>query len=141
MTEIYGYPIHFIHIKSPEPEAFPLILTHGWPSSVVKCLNIAGPLSDPRAHGLDTAIAFDLVIPSLPGFGFSSPMTMPGWDTAHVAKAWDILMKRLGYARYCAKGGDIGSLVGKELGILKPKGLIGTHLRQIFAHGPEVCLH
>ena len=134
MTEIDGQPIHFLHIKSPEPKAFPLILTHGWPSSVVECLNIAGPLSDPRAHGLDPAIAFDLVIPSLPGFGFSSPMTAPGWDTAHVAKAWDILMKGLGYARYGAQGGDIGALVGKELGILKPKGLVGTHLQQIFAY-------
>jgi epoxide hydrolase len=134
MTEIDGQPIHFFHIKSPEPKAFPLILTHGWPSSVVECLNIAGPLSDPRTHGLDPALAFDLVIPSLPGFGFSSPMTAPGWDTAHVAKAWDILMKGLGYARYGAQGGDIGSLVGKELGILNPKGLVGTHLQQIFAY-------
>ena len=86
MTEIDDQPIHFLHIKSPEPKAFPLILTHGWPSSVVECLAIAGPLSDPRKHGLDPTIAFDLVIPSLPGFGFSSPMTAPGWDTAHVAK-------------------------------------------------------
>ena len=133
MTEIDGQPIHFLHIKSPEPNAFPLILTHGWPSSVVEYLGIIGPLSDPRANGLDPALAFDLVIPSLPGFGFSSPMTAPGWDTAHVAKAWDTLMKRLGYARYGAQGGDIGALVGKELGILQPKGLVGTHLQQIFA--------
>lgn len=133
MTEIDGQPIHFLHIKSPEPKAFPLILTHGWPSSVVEFLGIIGPLSDPRANGLDPALAFDLVIPSLPGFGFSSPMTAPGWDTAHVAKAWDILMKGLGYARYGAQGGDVGALVGKELGILKPDGLVGTHLQQIFA--------
>ena len=133
MTEIDGQPIHFLHIKSPEPKAFPLILTHGWPSSVVECLAIAGPLSDPRKHGLDPTIAFDLVIPSLPGFGFSSPMTAPGWDTAHVAKAWDKLMKQLGYARYGAQGGDVGALVGRELGVLKPKGLVGVHQQQIFA--------
>jgi pimeloyl-ACP methyl ester carboxylesterase len=133
ITEIDGQPIHFLHIKSTEPKAFPLILTHGWPSTVAEYLGIIGPLSDPRANGLEPAIAFDLVIPSLPGFGFSSPMTAPGWDTAHVAKAWDTLMKRLGYTRYGAQGGDVGALVGKELGILKPAGLVGTHLQQIFA--------
>ncbi len=133
MTEIEGQPIHFLHIKSPEAKAFPLILTHGWPSSVAEFLSIIGPLSDPRANGLDPALAFDLVIPSLPGFGFSSPLTVPGWDTAHVAKAWDALMKDLGYMRYGAQGGDIGALVSKELGILKPAGLVGVHLQQIFA--------
>jgi epoxide hydrolase len=133
MTEIDGQTIHFLHVKSPEPNAFPLVLTHGWPSSVVEYLGIAAALSDPRASGLDPAIAFDLVIPSLPGFGFSSPMKSPGWDTARVAKAWDTLMTRLGYARYGAQGGDIGALVAKELGILKPRGLVGIHLQQIFA--------
>ena len=133
MTEIDGQPIHFLHIRSPEAKAFPLILTHGWPSSVAEFLGIIGALSDPRVNGLDPALAFDLVIPSLPGFGFSSPMTAPGWDTAHVAKAWDTLMKGLGYARYGAQGGDIGALVSKELGILKPVGLVGVHLQQIFA--------
>ena len=132
-TEIDGQPIHFLHVKSPEAKAFPLILTHGWPSSVAEFLGVIGPLSDPRANGLDPSLAFDLVIPSLPGFGFSSPMTAPGWDSAHVAKAWDSLMKGLGYARYGAQGGDIGALVGKELGILNPAGLVGIHLQQIFA--------
>ena len=103
MTEIDGQPIHFLHIKSPEPNALPLILTHGWPSSVVEYLSLIGPLSDPRAHGVDPSIAFNLVIPSVPGFGFSSPMTASGWDTAHVAKAWDTLMKSLGYTRYGPK--------------------------------------
>lgn len=133
MTEIDGQPIHFMHIKSPAPNAFPLILSHGWPSSFVEFLDLIGSLTDPKAHGLDASIAFDLVIPSLPGFGFSSPMSSPGWDSARTAKAWDTLMKGLGYDRYGAHGGDAGALVGRELGILAPEGLVGTHLQQIFA--------
>ncbi len=132
-TEIDGQTIHFLHIRSKEPNAFPLILTHGWPSSVLEFLEVIGPLSDPRAHGLDPSLAFDLVIPSLPGYGWSTPLNEAGWDTARVAKAWDVLMKRLGYTRYGAQGGDVGALVGKELGILAPGGLVGTHLQQIFA--------
>jgi pimeloyl-ACP methyl ester carboxylesterase len=133
MTEIDGQPIHFLHIRSKEANAFPLILSHGWPGSFVEFLDLIGPLTDPAAHGLDTSLAFDLVIPSLPGFGFSSPMTSPGWDSARTAKAWDTLMTGLGYARYGAHGGDAGALVGRELGILAPDGLVGTHLLQIFA--------
>lgn len=133
MTEIDGQPIHFMHIKSRAPNAFPLIVSHGWPGSFVEFLDIIGPLTDPKAHGLDESIAFDLVVPSLPGFGFSSPMTSPGWDSAKTAKAWDTLMKGLGYDRYGAHGGDAGALVGRELGILAPQGLVGTHLLQIFA--------
>jgi pimeloyl-ACP methyl ester carboxylesterase len=133
LTEIDGQTIHFLHIKSKEPNAFPLILTHGWPSSVIEFFEVIGPLSDPGAHGLDPALAFDLVIPSLPGYGWSTPLAAPGWDTAKVAKTWDTLMQRLGYSRYGAQGGDVGSLVGKELGILAPEGLVGTHLQQIFA--------
>lgn len=132
-TVIDGQTIHFLHIKSPEPNAFPLILTHGWPSSVLEFLDVVGPLSDPRRHGLDPALAFDLVIPSLPGFGWSVPLSGPGWDAARTAEAWDVLMKRLGYDRYGAQGGDGGALVGRELGILAPEGLVGTHLQQIFA--------
>ncbi|MGB3024354.1 epoxide hydrolase family protein [Paradevosia shaoguanensis] len=132
-TVIDGQTIHFLHIKSPEPNAFPLILTHGWPSSVLEFLDVIGPLSDPRRHGLDPALAFDLVIPSLPGFGWSVPLAGPGWDAARTAEAWDVLMKRLGYDRYGAQGGDGGALVGRELGILAPEGLVGTHLQQIFA--------
>ncbi len=133
LTDIDGQPIHFLHIRSNEPNAFPLILTHGWPSSVLEFLKVIGPLTDPRAHGLDPALAFDLVIPSVPGFGWSSPVTEPGWGSIRTARAWDTLMKRLGYARYGAQGGDVGALVGKELGILKPEGLVGVHLQQIFA--------
>ena len=133
LTEIDGQTIHFLHVKSAQPGAFPLILTHGWPSSVAEFLDVIGPLSDPRAHGLDPSLAFDLVIPSLPGYGFSSPLAGPGWDSARTARAWDALMKRLGYHRYGAQGGDVGALVSKELGILKPEGLVGVHLQQIFA--------
>lgn len=129
VTEIDGQTIHFFHIKSKQPDSFPLILTHGWPSSFVEFLDVIEPLTNPEDGGL----AFDLVIPSLPGYGFSSPLTQPGWDSARAAKAWDTLMKRLGYARYGAQGGDVGALVSKELGILKPEGLVGVHLQQIFA--------
>ncbi len=133
MTEIDAQPIHFMHIKSKVPKAFPLILSHGWPGSFVEFLDLIGPLTDPKSHGLDESIAFDLVIPSLPGFGFSSPLSAPGWDSARTAKAWDTLMTGLGYERYGAHGGDAGALVSRELGILAPKGLVGTHLLQIFA--------
>jgi epoxide hydrolase len=133
MTEIDGQPIHFVHAKSPVAGALPLILSHGWPGSFVEYLDLVGPLTDPKAHGLDESIAFDVVIPSLPGFGFSSPMSSPGWDSARTAAAWDTLMKALGYDRYGAHGGDAGALVGRELGILAPQGLVGTHLLQIFA--------
>jgi pimeloyl-ACP methyl ester carboxylesterase len=133
MTEIDGQPIHFMHIKSAVPNALPLILSHGWPGGFVEFLDVIGPLTDPKAHGLDESIAFHLVIPSLPGFGFSSPMSATGWDSARTAQAWDTLMKGLGYERYGAHGGDAGALVGRELGILAPQGLVGTHLLQIFA--------
>jgi pimeloyl-ACP methyl ester carboxylesterase len=133
MTEIDGQPIHFMHIKSAVPNALPLILSHGWPGSFVEFLDVIGPLTDPKAHGPDESIAFHLVIPSLPGFGFSSPMSATGWDSARTAQAWDTLMKGLGYERYGAHGGDAGALVGRELGILAPQGLVGTHLLQIFA--------
>ena len=133
LTEIDGQTIHFLHIKSREKNAFPLILTHGWPSTFYEFFDVIGPLTDPRAHGLDPNLAFDLVIPSVPGYGFSAPLTQPGWDSARTAAAWDTLMKRLGYARYGAQGGDVGALISKELGTLKPEGLVGVHLQQIFA--------
>jgi len=133
LTEIDGQTIHFLHIKSKAPNAFPLILSHGWPSTFYEYFDVIGPLTDPAAHGLDPSLAFDLVIPSLPGFGFSTPLAGPGWDSAHTARAWDSLMKRLGYRRYGAQGGDQGALVGKELGVLRPEGLAGVHLQQIFA--------
>ena len=133
LTEIDGQTIHFLHVRSPEPNAVPLVLTHGWPSSFVEYLKVIGPLTDPLAHGLDPAKAFHLVIPSLPGYGFSTPLSGPGWDAIRTAKAWDTLMTRLGYDRYGAAGGDAGALVTRELAILNPKGLIGVHLQQVFA--------
>jgi epoxide hydrolase len=131
-TVIDGQTIHFLHVKSKEANAFPLILTHGWPSSIYEFIDVIGPLTDPRAHGLDPALSFDLVIPSVPGYGFS-PLSGPGWDSARTAKAWDALMHGLGYDRYGAQGGDLGALISKELGILHPDGLAGVHLQQIFA--------
>ena len=107
-TTIDGQIIHFLHVRSPEPDATPLILTHGWPNTVVEYLGLIGPLTDPHAHGGDPADAFDLVIPSLPGFGFSGPTTEAGWDARRTAKAWAELMRRLGYDRYGAHGNDAG---------------------------------
>jgi len=136
-TVIDGQTIHFLHVKSKEPNAFPLILTHGWPSTIYEFIDVIGPLTDPRAHGLDPKLAFDLVIPSIPGYGFSSPLVSPGWDSSRTARAWDALMQGLGYTRYGAQGGDLGALISKEMGLLHPDGLAGVHLQQIFAfpHG------
>lgn len=127
-TEIGGQRIHFLHVRSPEPDALPLVLTHGWPGSVVEFLDLIGPLSDPRAHGGDPADAFHLVIPSLPGFGLSGPVAEAGWDTARTARAWAELMRRLGYERYGARGGDIGAAVSPELGRVAPENTVGVHV-------------
>ena len=132
-TTIDGTVVHFLHVRSPEPGARPLLLLHGWPGSVVEFLAMIGPLTDPRAHGADPARAFHVVVPSLPGYGFSGPTTEPGWDSARMARAFATLMTRLGYDRWGAAGGDAGALVGRELGILAPEGLTGVHLLQIFA--------
>jgi pimeloyl-ACP methyl ester carboxylesterase len=132
-TVIDGQMIHFWHVRSPEPGALPLLLLHGWPSTVLEFERVVGPLTDPRAHGLDPAVAFDVVVPSLPGFGFSGPTTERGWDSARTARAMAELMGRLGYARWGAAGGDLGALVGRELGALAPAGLVGLHLLQVFA--------
>ena len=132
-TEIDGQNIHFLHVRSPEPDALPLIVTHGWPGSVVEYLDVIGPLTDPRAHGLDPSIAFDLVIPSLPGFAFSGPTTEPGWGTARTAKAWAELMARLGYDRYGAIGNDGGSMISPEVGRLDGSHVVGVHVTQIFS--------
>ncbi len=129
LTEIDGQRIHFVHVKSDRAGALPLILTHGWPSTFTEYLKLVEPLTNPAA-GLP---AFDVVIPSLPGFGFSSPLSGPGWDSARTARAWDTLMGRLGYAQYGFVGNDVGSFVGKELGVLKPAGVVGIHVQQIFA--------
>jgi pimeloyl-ACP methyl ester carboxylesterase len=132
-TEIDGQTVHFLHVRSPEPGAFPLILTHGWPGSIMEFLDAAGPLSDPRAHGLDPAVAFDLVIPSLPGYGFSGPTRDAGWDNVRIARAWAELMRRLGYARYGAVGNDAGSMISPVLGQVDPEHVVGVHVTQIFS--------
>jgi pimeloyl-ACP methyl ester carboxylesterase len=132
-TTIDGQNVHFLHARSPEPDAIPLILTHGWPNTVVEYLELIGPLSDPRAHGGDPADAFDLVIPHLPGFGFSGPTTETGWNAQRTAKAWAELMKRLGYERYGAHGNDAGAIVAPLQGRLDPDRVIGVHVNQIFS--------
>jgi pimeloyl-ACP methyl ester carboxylesterase len=133
VTEIDGQDIHFLHVTSSEPGAIPLILTHGWPGSVVEFLNVIGPLTDPRAHGKDPATAFDLVIPSLPGFAFSAPLTSRGWSTRRTAAAWAELMRRLGYQRYGAAGNDAGSMISPEIGRLDPEHVIAVHVTQVFS--------
>lgn len=133
ITKIDGQQIHFLHVKSPERNALPLILTHGWPGSVVEYLNIIGPLTDPRAHMADPADAFDLVIPSLPGFAFSAPLEQPGWNTQRTAAAWAALMDRLGYGRYGAAGNDAGSMISPEVGRLDPDHVVGAHVTQVFS--------
>jgi pimeloyl-ACP methyl ester carboxylesterase len=126
--EIDGQIIHFLHVRSPESDALPLILTHGWPGSVVEFLDVIGPLTDPRAHGGNPADAFHLVIPSTPGFGFSGPTMETGWNTTRIARAWAELMRRLGYERYGAQGGDTGAFVSPELGRIAPDHVIGVHV-------------
>ncbi|MEU8794812.1 epoxide hydrolase [Streptomyces sp. NPDC048643] len=127
-TEIDGARVHFAHIRSPEPDATPLIITHGWPGSIVEFTDIVGPLTDPRAHGGDPADAFHLVLPSIPGFGLSGPTRDTGWEFTRVAAAFATLMERLGYRRYGAQGGDWGGAVSRELGRVHPERLIGVHL-------------
>src|SRR5215469_1757805 len=115
-TRIDGQNIHFLHVRSPEPDALPLIITHGWPGSVAEFMKVIGPLTDPAAHGGQRADAFHVVAPSIPGFGFSGPTTEPGWDLNRVARAWAELMRRLGYHRYGAQGGDSGAVISPILG-------------------------
>jgi epoxide hydrolase len=132
-TTIDGQRVHFLHVRSPEPDALPLICTHGWPMSVFEYLDLIGPLSDPRAHGGDPADAFHLVIPSIPGVAFSGPTTEPGWDTRRVARAWVVLMARLGYDRYGAHGNDGGSQISPEVGRFAPERVVGVHVTQLFS--------
>ena len=127
-TVIDGQKIHFLHVRSPEPNALPLVITHGYPSSIAEFVKIVGPLTDPQAHGGDSADAFHVVAPSLPGFGFSSPLADRGWELARTAKAWVELMHRLGYERYGAHGGDIGAGVSGDLGIHDPDRVVGAHV-------------
>jgi pimeloyl-ACP methyl ester carboxylesterase len=138
LTEIDGLDIHFIHVKSSNPGAMPLILTHGWPGSIVEFLKLIGPLTDPVAFGGDAADSFDVVIPSLPGFGFSQKPTETGWTVSRIAGAWVELMKRLGYRRWAAQGGDWGAVVTTELGAIQPEGLLGIHLNTQYAFPAQV---
>src|SRR5690242_11325587 len=127
-TEIDGVDVHFIHVKSPHPGALPLIMTHGWPGSVIELLESVGPLTDPAAHGGPAEDAFDLVLPSLPGYGFSGEPAEVGWDPGRIAQAWAELMRRLGYTRYVAQGGDVGAIVTDAMGRQAPEGLLGIHM-------------
>ena len=127
ITEIDGLDIHFIHVRSKHENALPLIITHGWPGSIIEQLKIIGPLTDPTAYGGKAEDAFDVVIPSLPGYGFSGKPTATGWDPARIARAWAVLMKRLGYTQYVAQGGDWGNAVTELMALQAPPGLLGIH--------------
>ena len=137
-TTIDGLDVDFLHIRSPEPDALPLVLTHGWPGSVLEFRKVIGPLSDPAAHRSDPRHAFDLVIPNLPGFGFSAKPSETGWTIPRIARAWVALMDRLGYSTWGAQGGDIGSAVSDEIARLRPAGFVGAHLNfAMFAPVPQ----
>jgi pimeloyl-ACP methyl ester carboxylesterase len=127
ITEIDGLDIHFIHVRSKHENALPLIVTHGWPSSIIHQLKIVDPLTNPMAHGASAADAFHLVMPSMPGYGYSGKPTTTGWDPARIARAWVVLMKRLGYKRYVAQGGDWGAIVTDQMGVQAPPELLGIH--------------
>ncbi len=127
MTTIDGVDIHFIHVRSKYPNALPVIVTHGWPGSIIEQLKIIEPLTNPTAHGGNAADAFDVVIPSLPGHGFSGKPSTLGWDPIRIARTWIVLMNRLGYTRYVAQGGDWGNAVAEQMALLRPTGLIGIH--------------
>ena len=139
ITEIDGLDIHFIHVRSEHEHALPVIITHGWPGSIIELLKIIDPLVNPTAHGGTPADAFDVVIPSMPGYGFSGKPTAPGWDPERIARAWVELMQRLGYTQFVAQGGDWGSLVTDLIGVLAPDGLLGIHTNMAGAVPPEIA--
>jgi epoxide hydrolase len=132
-TTIDGQRIHFLHLRSPQPEAIPLILTHGWPNTFLEYVDLIGPLTDPRGHDAAAADAFHLVVPSLPGFAFSGPTGEPGWDAQRTARAWAELMRRLGYGRYGAHGNDAGAIVAPLQGRVDPDHVLGVHVTQLFS--------
>jgi pimeloyl-ACP methyl ester carboxylesterase len=138
VTTIDGVDIYFIHVRSKLPNALPVIITHGWPGSVIEQLKIIEPLTNPTAHGGTASDAFDVVIPSLPGYGFSGKPTTTGWDPIRIARAWAVLMKRLGYQRYVAQGGDWGNAVTEQMALLAPPGLIGIHTNMPATVPPEI---
>src|SRR4051812_27205484 len=138
VTEIDGVDIHFIHVRSEHEDAMPLVVTHGWPGSTVEQLKIIDPLTKPTEHGADAADAFHVVIPSLPGHGFSANPTETGWDPIRIAKAWATLMERLGYDSYVAQGGDWGNAVTEQLALLEPPGLLGIHTNMPATLSPEI---
>jgi hypothetical protein len=127
ITTIDGLDIHFIHVRSKEKNALPMIITHGWPGSIVEQLKIIDPLTNPTAHGGKAEDAFDVVIPSMPGYGFSGKPTTTGWDPQHIARAWVVLMKRLGYTKFVAQGGDWGAIIVDHMGVQAPPELLGIH--------------
>jgi len=138
LTNIDGLDIHFIHVKSKEKNAMPIIITHGWPGSFIEQMKVISPLTDPVAHGGKAEDAFDVVIPSLPGHGFSGKPTAPGWDPARVARAWTTLMKRLGYTKFVAQGGDWGNAVSEKMGLLAPPELLGISTNMPATVPPEI---
>ena len=138
MTTIDGVDIHFLHVKSPHPNALPLIITHGWPGSIIEMLDVIGSLTDPTAHGGSAEDAFDVVIPSIPGYGYSGKPTEVGWDPGRIARVWAELMHRLGYTGYVAQGGDLGAIVTHALAQLAPDGLLGIHLNFLVSFPPDV---
>jgi pimeloyl-ACP methyl ester carboxylesterase len=139
VTDIDGLDIHFIHVRSQHDNALPLIVTHGWPGSIVEQMKIIDPLTNPAAHGASASDAFHLVIPSIPGYGYSARPTITGWDPPHIARAWVALMKRLGYTRFVAQGGDWGALITDAMGALAPPELIGIHTNLPFTVPPEIA--